>query len=393
MNVVDVVLGVAIVVFAITGWRRGFVFGLLSLAGFLVGAAVGFWLAPRLVESWQDGLTKALTALVIVFICAVAGQVIVGRAGRRFEGVVTVRPAATLNSAGGAVLSVLSILLVAWLAADLFAGTSRTSLARDVRQSELLGIVDQMVPMDAQEVTGELQSMFASTGFPEVFSGLGPEPVKPVSPPTSAIARQEGVVRAAAQTVKLVGRAPSCDATLSGSGFTYSPNRVMTNAHVVAGVRDPEVIVEGSGTSYDAMVVYFDPELDVAVLAVPDLPTKPVSFSLDVERNDSVAIIGYPEDDPLTATPGRVRDVQTAIGRDIYGDAKVVREIISMRAEVHPGNSGGPVVDKQGEVVGVVFASSLDSDDTGYALTAEEVAPAAAEGVTAVDEVRTGSCT
>lgn len=393
MNVVDVVLGVAILVFAVTGWRKGFLYGLLSLLGFLAGAAVGFWLAPKIVGSWDDGLPKAATAMIIVFFLAVIGQVLAGMGGRRLEGVTTWRPAATLNSAGGAVLSVLSILLVAWFAADLFASTSRSSLARDVRQSQVLGMVDQIVPMDASDVTGEIQSMFSDTGFPQVFDGLGPEPVKPIGPPNAAIVRQEGVVNAAAQTVKVVGAAPACDENVSGSGFAFAPNRVMTNAHVVGGVREPEVLMSDSDTRYPATVVYFDPDLDVAILAVPDLPAKPLAFSLKVERDDPVAVIGYPEDAPLTATPGRVRDLQTAIGRDIYGQNRVVREIISMRADVRPGNSGGPVVNKAGDVVGVVFASSLDSDDTGYAMTAEQVAPAVSEGVTAADEVRTGSCT
>ena len=117
-----------------------------------------------------------------------------------------------------------------------------------------------------------------------------------------------------------------------------------------------------------------------------------MTFSDKVERDDNIAVVGYPEDAPLTVTPGRVRDVQMASGRDIYGEGKVVREIISMRTQVRPGNSGGPVVDPAGKVVGVVFASSLDSDDTGYAMTASQVSDAVTAGVASVDEVRTGAC-
>jgi S1-C subfamily serine protease len=133
--------------------------------------------------------------------------------------------------------------------------------------------------------------------------------------------------------------------------------------------------------------------MDLAVLAVPDLPVDPLKFTMESETGQSVAVVGYPQDGPLLRTPGRIRDVQPALGSDIYGDGRVLREILSIRAEVRPGNSGGPVVDRNGKVVGVVFASSVDSDNTGYAMTAEQVAPAVTGGVSAVSEVRTGACT
>ena len=171
MNVVDLVLVVAILVFAITGWRRGFLYGLLSLAGFLVGGAVGLWLAPKLVGSWDDGVVKALTALVIVFFLATLGQVLVGMVGRRLHGAVTWKPAVVLNQSAGAVLSVMSLLLVAWFAANMFVHDNRTALARDVRQSQVLAFVDNVVPLNPTVVTGEIQGMFSGTGFPDVFSG------------------------------------------------------------------------------------------------------------------------------------------------------------------------------------------------------------------------------
>ena len=392
MNVVDVVLLVAILIFAVTGWRKGFLYGLLSLAGFITGAAVGFWLAPKIVGSWHDGLPKALTALVVVFFMASMGQVLVGMLGRRLHGAVTWRPAVVLNQAAGAVLSVMSILLVAWFLADIFVSSSSSSLARDVRKSQVLGMVDQVMPLNAHVLTGQIQGMFSNTGFPEVFTGIGPEPVPPIGPPDSAIARRPEVVSAAAQTVKIVGTAPSCSVHLEGSGFAFAPERIMTNAHVVAGVRNPEVLLGGTGRAYPATVVYFDPNVDVAVLDVPGLPAHPLQFSLDAKPGESVAVIGYPEDGPLAKTPGRVRDEQTAPGSDIYKNGHVVRQVLSLRADVRPGNSGGPVVDRNGKVLGVVFASSVDSPQTGYALTSRQVAPAVTAGVAAVDQVSTGGC-
>jgi S1-C subfamily serine protease len=154
------------------------------------------------------------------------------------------------------------------------------------------------------------------------------------------------------------------------------------------------VVPGGSGRAYEAVLVYFDPDMDLAVLAVADLPAKPLQFAADeAERGDNLAVLGYPENGPLAITPARVRAIQEASGSDIYGKGTVVRQVISMRADVRPGNSGGPVVDQTGDVVGVVFANSLDSDDTGYAMTSDAVASAITDGVAVVDFVSSGPCT
>ena len=391
MSVIDIVLLVAALLFAITGWRRGLVYGLLSLVGFLTGAAVGLWLAPKLVDSWADGLPKALTALAVVFIFAALGQVLVGMVGRRLQGAVTWGPMVKLNDIGGAVLSVFTMLLVAWFLAGVYATGNSSSLARDVRQSQVIGAFDSLMPFEAYTVTGQIESMYDQTGFPTVFAGLGPEPIKTIGAPDSAFLRNEAVVQAAAQTVKILGQAPSCQAGLEGSGFAFAPGRVLTNAHVVAGVKSVQVVTE-DGSAVDGEVVYFDPDMDLAVIDAPQLTVRPLKFSDSAARGDSVAVIGYPENGGLEATPARIRDELVAPGNDIYGEGTVVREVLSLRADVRPGNSGGPVVNKDGDVVGVVFAASLDQDDTGYAMTSRQVASAVAKGLSAGQPVSTGPC-
>ena len=391
MSVIDIVLLVAALLFAITGWRRGLVYGLLSLVGFLTGAAVGLWIAPKVVDSWQDGLPKALTALAIVFVFAALGQVLVGMVGRRLQGAVTWGPMVKLNNIGGAALSVFTMLLVVWFLAGVYATGNSSSLARDVRQSQVIGAFDSLMPLEAYTVTGQIESMYSKTGFPTVFTGLGPEPIKTIGAPDSAILRNEAVVQAAAQTVKILGQAPTCNAGLEGSGFAFAPGRVLTNAHVVAGVKSIQVVTE-DGSAVDGEVVYFDPDMDLAVIDAPDLAVRPLTFSDSAARGDNVAVMGYPENGGLEATPARIRDELVAPGNDIYGEGTVVREILSLRANVRPGNSGGPVVNKDGQVVGVVFAASLDQDDTGYAMTSRQVASAVAEGLTADNPVSTGPC-
>lgn len=392
MSVIDMVLLVAMVLFAITGWRRGLLYGLLSLIGFLTGAALGLWIAPRLLESWPDGMATAITAIVIVFLLAALGQVLVGMFGRRLQGAVTWGPLVKLNNVGGALLSVLTLMLAVWFGASLYASGNSSSLARDVRQSQIISAFDAMMPVEPFILTGQIEAMFQDTGFPTVFAGLGPEPIEAIGAPDAAITRREAVVEAAAQTVKILGEAPSCSSNLEGSGFAFAPGRVLTNAHVVAGVRTVAVVTAESSKAYEAKVVYFDPETDLAVLSVADLPVDPLTFTSDVDRGDSVAVLGYPENGGLQATPARVRGEQVARGNDIYGDSMVVRDVLSLRADVRPGNSGGPVVDRNGEVVGVVFAASVDRDDTGYAMTSAQVAGALTEGLSSERAVSTGPC-
>ena len=242
MSVIDVVLLVAAVLFAITGWRRGLVYGFLSLVGFLTGAGVGLWLAPKVVDSWQDGWPKALVALLIVFLCAALGQTLVGMVGRRLQGAVTWAPLVKLNNVGGAILSVFTMLLVAWFLAGIYATGNSNSVARDVRQSQVLNAFDSLMPFESYLVGGQIEAMYNDTGFPTVFAGLGPEPIEPIDAPTASVIRREGVVQAAAQTVKVLGEGRACNVGLEGSGFAFSPERVLTNAHVVAGTESLQVV-------------------------------------------------------------------------------------------------------------------------------------------------------
>jgi len=188
--------------------------------------------------------------------------------------------------------------------------------------------------------------------------------------------------------------ANDCGRGVEGSGFVYAPNRLMTNAHVVAGVDDPEVQIDGD--TEVARVVDYDPELDLAVLAVDtgDIP----ALDFDVESgggagsDDPVAIVGYPQDGPFDIEPGRVREEQTLRSPDIYGGGTVLRQVFSLRGLVRPGNSGGPLVSRSGKVFGVIFAASVSDKQTGYALTADQVGKAAAEGLTADQRVSSGNC-
>ncbi|WP_345713956.1 MarP family serine protease, partial [Kineococcus glutinatus] len=233
--------------------------------------------------------------------------------------------------------------------------------------------------------------------FPRVFTALRDETVRPVDPPAAQVPQTAGLRRAQPGVVKVTGVAAACDRALEGSGFVLrlrgDAALVVTNAHVVAGVVQPLVQPQGTGTRHPGRVVLYDPARDVAVVEVPglDAPALPVVGNL--ERGDPALVAGFPLDGPYTLATARVREVVEAGGRDVYDTADVVRQVYAVYATVEPGNSGGPLLTEDGEVAGLVFARSVEHADTGYALTSQELAEALAGLDTATAAVPTGACT
>ena len=230
-------------------------------------------------------------------------------------------------------------------------------------------------------------------GFPRVFDGLGPEPIASVDAPDPAVAADPDVQRALASVIHVRAESRSCDRAQVGSGWVVSPGRVATNAHVVAGSDRVRVSVGGTGRERTARVVAFDPRRDVAVLEVLGLEAPAMPLGPPLDQGDTAVVAGFPGDDGLWVGGARVRDVLTAQGADIYGNPGVVREVYSLRAQVRRGSSGGPVLDPSGAVVGMVFATSLDDPDTGYALTLDEIGAVLAQGSVTSAPVATGQCT
>jgi S1-C subfamily serine protease len=224
-----------------------------------------------------------------------------------------------------------------------------------------------------------------------VFDGLTPTRVRDVAPPDEALAVHPIVAQVAESVVKVRGSAPSCSRRIEGSGFVYEPGYVMTNAHVVAGTN--EVTVEAGDRRLRARVVHYDPETDVAVLAVPGLSAPALQFSLQdgTSGQDSI-VLGYPLDGPYTAAPSRIRDRISLSGPNIYGSRTVTRDVFTLRSVVKSGNSGGPLVDTEGQVIGVVFGAAVDNSDTGFALTADQVRDEVDRASSMTDQVTTGRC-
>jgi len=391
MDVLDVILLILCIAFAISGYRQGFLVGVLSFVGLIGGALLGAHFASGLHSALGFHSNGAVFGLVSVVVIAGLGLVLGTFLGALLRNRLTWSPARTLDSAGGAVVGVVSVLLVSWLIGTAATATPFQVVNREVANSEVLSVVDGIVPSGLRTIAPGFRRLLNDTGFPQVFSALGPHQSAPVSPPDRRLARSAVVTHARGSVVKVTGVADTCSRQLEGSGFVYADGRVMTDAHVVAGVSDPSVRLS-DGTSYPARVVLYDPNRDVAVLDVPALRSRPLAFANPLSRGDSAIVLGYPEDGPFTAGAARIRDTQQATGPNIYQNREVTRQIYAVEATVRPGNSGGPLLTPKGDVAGVVFAASTDSPSTGYALTAAEVASDARAGATAHDAVSTQGC-
>ncbi|MFI2199609.1 MarP family serine protease [Streptomyces sp. NPDC020192] len=392
MDLLDLVLVLVILVYAASGYRRGLVAGCVSLAGFVGGAVVGVWVLP-----WVTGLvargTAAATVLAVltVLVPAVVGHELAGRLALRLRGEMDQgpRPLRVIDGIGGAAANSVAVLIVAWVAASVLGAAPSQTLTTAIRNSTLLGAVQEAMPQTTPAWFSRATSALTEAGFPQVFNPFENESTARVARPSGDSVTPAATSAAKLSTVKIEG--VSGNEGREGSGFVYASEHVMTNAHVVAGINHPGVRIGGVGRSYDARVVLFDPDRDVAVLYVPGLRAPVLRFDTNAGRGDSAVVAGYPQDGGLNLQAATVASRVQATGQNIYSDRTVTRDIYSIRSTVRPGNSGGPLLTTDGRVFGVVFARSTSDAETGYALTADEVAGDAKQAATATTSVDTGS--
>jgi S1-C subfamily serine protease len=392
-DLLDLILIALAAAFAVAGYRQGFIVGILSFAGFLGGAAVGASFAPTLARSLVKGSAQqALVAIVAVFVAAMIGQLLASAIGAAVRSRVHWRPATLIDSVAGAAVSVISVLLIAWLIGSAVVNAPFAMVTAQVQRSAVLHAVDGVMPAGARTMFSDFRSLLASGPYVQVFGALGAEPALTVGPPNPAVLASAGLVRSRNSIVKVMGIAPTCQRRIEGSGFVISPQHILTNAHVVAGVTSDQTVTTRLGVKLPARVVLFDPERDLAVLYVPGLSARTLNFAGPANLGDEAIVAGYPRDHAFTVVPARVGDDQLAQAPDIYQSREVTRQIYSIRADVEPGNSGGPLLAPDGRVDGVVFAAAVGVKDTGYALTASEVESDAHAAATTTSPVSTQAC-
>lgn len=386
----DIAVLVVAFIAAISGWRSGALGSLMSFVGVVLGAIAGVMLAPHIVSHVHSPRAKLFAALFLILALVVIGEVAGVVLGRAVRGAIRNRGIRTVDSIIGVALQLLVVLVAAWLLATPLTSSDQPNLAAAVRGSKVLAEVDKYAPEWLKSVPKRMSTLLSTSGLPEVLQPFGRTPIQAVDAPDASLADSLAVANARPAVVKIRGVAPGCQKVLEGTGFVIAPNRVMSNAHVVAG--SDSVTVQAEGQTYDATVVSYDPNADISILDVPNLPQRPLVFAEQPAKSGTDAVVlGYPGGGDFAATPARVREIIELNGPDIYRTTTVNREVYTIRGTVRQGNSGGPMINRAGQVLGVVFGAAVDDNDTGFVLTANEVSRQLAK-IGNTNKVPTGAC-
>ncbi|MCV7223943.1 acid resistance serine protease MarP [Mycolicibacterium elephantis] len=384
-----VVLAVAFIA-GLSGWRSGALGSLLSFLGVVLGAVAGVLLAPHVVASIDGPRTKLFVTLFLILALVVVGEIAGVVLGRAVRGAIRNRGLRAIDSLVGVALQIVAVLVAAWMLTYPLQSSDQPNLAAAVRGSQVLKEVNDLAPTWLRSVPNRLSALLDTSGLPDVLQPFGRTPIVAVDAPDASLAVDPVVAATRPSVVKIRGVAPGCQKVLEGSGFVVGPNRVMSNAHVVAG--SDSVTIEADGQTYEAYVVSYDPEADISILDVPDLASQPLEFAGTAASTGTDAVVmGYPGGGDFVATPARVREIIELSGPDIYRTSTVEREVYTIRGTVRQGNSGGPMIDRDGNVLGVVFGAAVDDADTGFVLTADEVSRQMAK-VGNSERVPTGTC-
>jgi S1-C subfamily serine protease len=394
-DILDLLLLVVVAAFGVSGYRQGFIVGVLSFFGFVGGALIGAEFGPSIARVLVGGQTQQdIVAVILLVSFSVIGQFLASAIGAAMRQTLTWHSATVLDSVGGSVVSVISVLLIAWVMGSVLNGSPFPVVDQQVNNSLALKTLDRWMPSPAKTMFSDFRRMLASNStYAEVFSGIGQARVLAVPAPDPNVVNSQGYLDASSRVVKVQGVADSCSKMIEGSGFVISPQHILTNAHVVAGVDSHQTVTTTDGQILAATVVFYDPQVDIAVLYVPRLNLSPLQFGPQANVSDDAVVAGYPLNSrSLQAAPARIGDIQNAQGPNIYQNTTVTRQIYEIRANVEQGNSGGPLLSPAGQVDGVVFAAAVGVSDTGFALTAAQVRPDAQAGENATVPVSTQGC-
>ncbi|MCV7230446.1 acid resistance serine protease MarP [Mycolicibacterium komossense] len=385
-------IGVVAIAFvaAISGWRSGALGSVMSFVGVILGAVAGVLLAPHIVGHVDGPRAKLFATLFLILALVVIGEIAGVVLGRAVRGAIHSRGVRTVDSLIGVVLQMVVVLVAAWLLGSVLTSSDQPNLASAVRGSKVLAQVEGVAPDWLRAIPKKLKGVVDTSGLPEVLQPFGRTPIAAVDVPDAALATSPIVASVQPSVVKIRGVAPGCQKVLEGTGFVVAPNRVMSNAHVVAG--SDTVTIESAGQTYDATVISYDPNEDISLLDVPNLPAPALPFAdRPAATGTDALVLGYPGGGDFAATPARIRETIELNGPDIYRTTTVNREVYTIRGTVRQGNSGGPLINRAGQVLGVVFGAAVDDTDTGFVLTASEVSRQLAK-VNDTQKVPTGAC-
>ncbi len=386
-TIVDILLILLLVSYLASGFRSGLIGSLSSIVGLIAGGIAAYFLVPLVgswvpAAEWRTVATLATAGVLLVGGLSLGGSI--GRALRPRGARTKLRLADRLL--GGAAAVVASALVVSMLAFSI-GGLGVPLLSPAIASSGVIRSIDSLTPDPLKSFLAQLRSVVVSEGLPRVVEAFnGPAPTIP------AVAADSDALLSARQSVmKITGTAYACGQNQSGSGFVIAQDRVLTNAHVVAGVTEPMVVTPG-GNARPGQVVYFDPVVDLAVIAVTGLTAPALELGPNLAPGSRAVSDGYPYGGPFESGPAEVVAVAPALVADIYGKEPAQRQIYTLAADVQHGESGGPLLSEAGEVAGVIFAKSTVTSNVGYALAMEEVDPVAAQAAALAAPVSSGDC-
>jgi len=389
MNWLDLFIILFLIAAVIRGSEVGFVRHFCPTFACCVGLFLGAWLNALINPAANTPEGRALLAFLVLITFSLMFMGLGEYVGMMIK--VRLRSARITDKADkvfGSVLAGVTLLAAVWLGAAIFRNIPDSGWQRQIRNSRVVTLLDNNLP-SAPAVLTELGHLIAPNNFPQVFSGLEPK-IETDAPLPDMGELNPAVQRVRPSVVKIQGE--GCNSIVEGSGFVASSSLVVTNAHVVAGVRDPLVLDQNG--RHDARVVLFDPELDIAILRTDGLAGEPLRLDTTLApAGTPAAVLGYPSGSGFTADPGVILETFQAQGRNIYNQGLTIREVYSVKTNIEQGNSGGPLIDKDGEVIGVIFAKSVNHSSVGYALTAQQVSDKITQARNLTERVSTRACT
>ena len=386
---IDLLIVVTLLAVVYRGHDSGLVRQFCAAVGFVAGLFTGVWLQPHVVNIGDSTLTRAVVSLTVIFGMAIFAYSLAEFGGfilkQRLQHVLALNK---VDAILGSIIAGVTFLLGLWLVFPVLRGVPDQGFRQDLQQSHILATLNRYMP-GAPDVLSGIGKVITPNGFPDVFAGLERAPVQSDKPLPNLGDLQAAVDKTRDSVVKLEGR--GCGGVVEGSGYVAAENTVLTNAHVVAGVNNPTVVDQNG--RHDAKVIWFDPDLDVAVVRVSKLAGGILTSSDAKVANGTPAVVaGYPGGGDFTVSAASLLDQFTATGRNIYGRGTTNRDIFELKADIIPGNSGGPLINQDGVVIGLIFAQSTTYDQVGYALQMKAVLKELNQAIAQNHVVGTGQC-
>ena len=390
MLVVDVVLIAILLVALLVGVQRGLLASLGALIGLVLGGFAAFWLVPIVNDVWPWQNSRVIVVIALAVALMLGGAAAGGAIGALLRrGVDRSTPLRVVDRVLGGALAVLAGALSLSLISSSVAATGTPVISTALASSQVLRAIDAVTPRPVAETLARVRSAVLDDGLPQLGVLLDLD-VQPTAPPVALDDPELAI--AAASVARVSGVAYACGTSATGSGFVLASDRVVTNAHVVAGVTAPIVELPGQ-PAREGRIVYFDPIDDVALIAVDDLGADAIPIIAPIAPGTAAVVQGYPYGGPFTTVNAEVISSGSVLVPDIYGTSNALRDIYALAATVQPGNSGGPLLTADGAVAGLVFARAETDLDRGYAMTTAELEPVLAGAPGWTEAVSTGSCT